>query len=56
MIRFCSDLSKLRLARGRDVLCRAGRLSAMTFDNYGGTCGYQYPAWVRAVSDPETRV
>lgn len=27
-------------------------LSAMTFNNYGGTGGYQYPVWVRAVSDP----
>jgi NTE family protein len=28
----------------------------MTFDNYGGTCGYQPPAWARSVADPGTRV
>ena len=27
----------------------------MTFNNYGGTCGFQYPAWVRDVENPETR-
>ena len=30
-------------------------LSPVTFDNYGGTCGYQYPAWVRDVAKPEGR-
>jgi NTE family protein len=30
-------------------------LSAVTFNNYGGTCGYQYPAWVRDVAKPEGR-
>jgi NTE family protein len=28
----------------------------VTLNNYGGTCGYQYPAWVQSVADPETRV
>jgi NTE family protein len=57
MIRFCSDLSKLRLARAA-AASSAGPvvLSATTFDNYGETCGYQDPAWVRAMSDPDTRV
>ena len=27
----------------------------MTLNNYGGTCGYQYPAWVASVADPEHR-
>jgi NTE family protein len=27
----------------------------VTFNNYGGNCGYQYPAWVRSVADPENR-
>ena len=26
-------------------------LSAVTFNNYGGTCGYQYPAWVKDVAE-----
>jgi NTE family protein len=30
-------------------------LSPVTFDNYGGTCGYQYPAWVKDVAKPEGR-
>jgi NTE family protein len=30
-------------------------LSAVTFNNYGGTCGYQYPAWVQDVAKPEGR-
>jgi len=31
-------------------------LSPVTFNNYGGKCGFRYPAWVRAVADPEKRV
>ena len=27
----------------------------MTFNNYGGTCGYQYPAWVKDIADLENR-
>jgi NTE family protein len=30
-------------------------LSATTFNNYGGTCGYQYPAWVAVVSNPDPK-
>jgi len=41
----CSDLNKVRLSRARrHVLCRAGRALAGDAHNYGGTCGYQYPA------------
>lgn len=50
----CSDLGKLRLARAAATSSAVPVvLSAMTFNNYGGTCGYQYPAWVRAVTDPD---
>lgn len=50
----CSDLGKVRLARAAATSSAVPVvLSAMTFNNYGGTCGYQYPAWVRAVTDPE---
>jgi NTE family protein len=31
-------------------------LSPVTFNNYGGTCNYQYPSWVREVEKPKTRV
>jgi NTE family protein len=31
-------------------------LSAVTFDNYGGTCGYQYPSWVADVAKTEGRI
>ncbi|NJN40668.1 MAG: hypothetical protein HC807_07375, partial [Gammaproteobacteria bacterium] len=30
-------------------------LSAVTYNNYGGTCGYQYPAWVADVAKSEGR-
>lgn len=53
----CSDLGKMRLARAAATSSAVPVvLSAMTFNNYGGTCGYQYPAWVRAVVDPAARV
>ena len=28
-------------------------LSPVTFNNYGGTCGYKFPAWLVAVADPD---
>ena len=31
-------------------------LSVVTFNNYDGTRGYEYPAWVKDVADPENRV
>jgi hypothetical protein len=31
-------------------------LSAVTFDNYGGTCGYEYPAWVQDLAKTEGRI
>jgi NTE family protein len=31
-------------------------LSAVTLDNYGGSCGYEYPAWVQEVTKSEGRV
>lgn len=53
----CSDLGKLRLARAAATSSAVPvALSPVTFNNYGGTCGYQYPAWVQTVANPETRV
>ena len=44
----CSDLSKVRLSRAAATSSAVPVvLSAVTYNNYGGTCGYQYPAWVR---------
>lgn len=38
-----------------DLLDKPGpvALSPVTFNNYGGTCGYQYPAWVKDITDPD---
>ena len=43
------------VARGGHLVRGPGVLSAVTFDNYGGTCGYQYPAWVADVANPKSR-
>jgi NTE family protein len=52
----CSDLTKVRLSRAAATSSAVPVvLSAVTFNNYGGTCGYQYPAWVRDVAKPEGR-
>jgi NTE family protein len=52
----CSDLNKVRLSRAAATSSAVPVvLSPVTFNNYGGNCGYQYPAWVSAVANPETR-
>lgn len=52
----CSDLSKVRLSRAAAASSAVPiLLSPVTFNNYGGKCGYRYPAWVQAVIDPEHR-
>jgi NTE family protein len=52
----CSDLSKVRLARAAATSSAVPVvLSPVTFSNYGGTCGYEYPAWVKDVADPNNR-
>ena len=52
----CSDLNKVRLSRAAATSSAVPVvLSPVTFNNYGGNCGYQYPAWVRNVANPETR-
>jgi NTE family protein len=52
----CSDLNTVRLSRAAATSSAVPVvLSPVTFDNYGGTCGYQYPAWVRDVANPRTR-
>jgi NTE family protein len=52
----CSDLRKVRLSRAAATSSAVPvALSPVTFNNYGGTCGFQYPAWVRDVANPDTR-
>ena len=47
----CSDLSRVRLSRAAAASSAVpGVLSPVTLNNYGGTCGYQYPAWVGDVA------
>jgi NTE family protein len=53
----CSDLNKVRLSRAAATSSAVPVvLSAVTFDNYGGTCGYQYPSWVADVAKTEGRI
>jgi NTE family protein len=52
----CSDLNTVRLSRAAATSSAVPIvLSPVTFNNYGGTCGYQYPAWVANVANPENR-
>ncbi|MBP6708285.1 MAG: patatin-like phospholipase family protein [Candidatus Accumulibacter sp.] len=53
----CSDLNTVRLSRAAATSSAVPVvLSPVTFNNYGGTCNFQYPAWVHDVANPETRV
>ena len=52
----CSDLNTVRLSRAAATSSAVPIvLSPVTFNNYGGNCGYHYPAWVASVANPETR-
>ncbi len=52
----CSDLNKVRLSRAAATSSAVPVvLSPVTFNNYGGNCDYQYPAWVKSFANPETR-
>jgi len=49
----CSDLNKVHLSRAAATSSAVPVvLSALTFNNYGGTCGFQYPAWAQEIADP----
>ncbi|MGZ3580484.1 MAG: hypothetical protein ACXWMH_06505 [Syntrophales bacterium] len=44
----CSDLSAVRLSRAAAASSAVPVvLSAITLNNYGGTCGYEPPAWIK---------
>src|SRR4030095_7567549 len=48
----CADLSSFRLARAAAASSAVRlTLSPITINNYGGTCGYQDPAWLRQFSE-----
>jgi NTE family protein len=50
----CSDLDGVSLSRAAATSSAVPVvLSPVTFNNYGGTCGYQYPAWVEDVLNIE---
>ena len=52
----CSDLTAVPLSRAAAASSAVPlALSPVTIDNYGGTCGYTEPPWVRAVGDPANR-
>ena len=52
----CSNLDTVRLSRAAATSSAVPVvLSATTFNNYGGTCNYQDPPWVKDVADPKTR-
>lgn len=49
----CSDLGTLTLSRAAATSSAVPvALSPVTLDNYGGNCGYQYPAWVQDAMEP----
>jgi NTE family protein len=53
----CSDLNTVRLSRAAATSAAVPVvLSAVTLNNFGGTCGYEYPSWVRDVAKTEGRI
>jgi NTE family protein len=50
----CSNLDAVRLSRAAAASSAVPVvLSAVTINNYGGTCGYRPPAWLELLSGPE---
>jgi NTE family protein len=51
----CSDLDAVPLSRAAAASSAVPVvLSPVTFNNYGGTCGYRLPAWLQKFEDPAT--
>ncbi len=49
---FCSDLDAVRLSRAAAASSAVPVvLSPVTINNYGGTCNYAFPPWVKTFSD-----
>ncbi len=52
----CSDLNKVRLSRAAATSSAVPVvLSPVTFNNYGGNCGFQVPVWLKDVENPEAQ-
>ena len=54
----CSDLGTVKLSRAAATSSAVPMvLSPVTFNNYGGSCNYEYPAWVKDILeiDPAQR-
>lgn len=50
----CSDLSQVRLSRAAATSSAVPVvLSPVTYDNYGGTCGYREPPWLELIANPQ---
>ncbi|MCC6197115.1 MAG: patatin-like phospholipase family protein [Burkholderiales bacterium] len=50
----CTDLSSFRLARAAAASSAVPLvLSPITINNYGGTCGFDFPQWMRELADPD---
>lgn len=50
----CSDLSSVNLSRAAATSSAVPVvLSPVTLNNYGGSCGYEYPPWVHDILDLE---
>jgi NTE family protein len=53
----CSDLAAVPLSRAAAASSAVPLvLSPVTFNNYGGTCNYQWPGWAKVLLEPEKRV
>jgi NTE family protein len=51
----CADLNAVSLSRAAAASSAVPLLlSAITFNNYGGSCQFAAPLWTQAFSDPET--
>ena len=52
----CSDVESVPLSRAAAASSAVPfALSPVTLNNYGGTCGFREPSWVRQVEDPASR-
>jgi NTE family protein len=52
----CSDLDRLRLSRAAAASSAVPVvMSPVTLNNYGGTCGFQTPAWALEATKPRSR-
>lgn len=53
----CSDLAGVRLSRAAAASSAVPVvLSPLTFNNYGGTCGYDRPLWARALEERKSAI